>query len=83
MPGSVTINPRKIYVEDIDFTTTRGETTSATILGAGSQTVTKVDVYRLSDLTAAANDAAAASAGVIIGQHYYNTTYNKPWTRMA
>lgn len=76
MPVS-TITPRLICKEDLNRTTTRGETTTAEVLGAGLVTLNKVDLWFLSDYTAAANDAAAAAAGVEVFEIYYNTTRNK------
>lgn len=83
MPGVIQISPRKIHKEDLATTTTRGETAVENVMGLGSTTLTKVDAIFLSDLTAAADDAAAATAGVGVGYLYFNTTTSLPKVRMA
>ncbi len=87
MPADITITPRRFYLEDIDYTTdpTGVQTASVNVLGAPANpvTLTKPSLYLLTDLTQAANDAAAAVAGVPIGGHYWSTTYNAPHTRMT
>jgi hypothetical protein len=86
MPSSNTITPRKLYVEDLDLTTNAsGATASTNVLGAPSNpvTVNKIDMVRLTQFTQAANDAAAAAAGVNLGEVYYNTTNSKLHARLT
>jgi hypothetical protein len=80
---TATLTPRLIYKEDLAATTTRGETASATVLGAGSTTLNKVDAIFLSDLVSAANDAAAAALGVGVGALYYCSADGKPHARLS
>ena len=74
MADVITLTPRKIQKEDINLTTTTGSTRSATVLGAGSVTVTDLDAILIGDLTLAANDTAAATAGVNLGCLYRTGT---------
>jgi hypothetical protein len=83
MPGIVTIIPRKLYKEDFDLASSPGDTETVEVLGAGSVELTKFSTILLDELTPASNDANAASAGVLVGQMYYNTTNSKPHTRMS
>jgi hypothetical protein len=86
MPDVVTITPRKIYLEDLATTSNAsGETASVTVAGEASnpQTLNKIALLLLTDLTQAANDAAAAAAGVAVGQVYYNTTNSAPHARQS
>jgi hypothetical protein len=86
MPSNVTLGPRKIYIEDLELTTTAaGETDSVNVLGASGnpQTLNKVDMVRLTQFTVAANDVAAASAGVAVGTIYYSSTVGGLVTRMS
>lgn len=83
MPQAVTITPRKIFLEDIDLTTTKSATTTAYILGLGTTTVHPCDFISLSNLTSAASDGAAAGLGVAVGYQYYNTGTGLPKTRMT
>lgn len=70
----ITLTPRPIYKEDCALVVSPTPiTTSANVLTAGGTvpaTVTKMDIVFYSSLTVAANDAAAASAGVAVGQLY-------------
>lgn len=85
MSAAAVITPRPIYVEDMSATNVPGTTTTDTILGLGSGvTVTKVPITLLTQLVVAANDAAAATAGVPVGGIYVNsTTGNALHTRMS
>lgn len=86
MPSSITLTPRKIYVEDLELTTNAaGATAAVNVLGAAGnpQTLNKVDMVRLTQFTSAANDVAAAAAGVNVGQVYYNSTESALHTRMT
>lgn len=74
---------RKLGIEDIEVTDTPGDTFQATVWGAGTQTLTKVPLTLLTQLTAAADDSAAATAGVSVGQIYFNTTHSALWARMS
>lgn len=80
---AVTITPRKLYVEDHDLSTTKGATTTAYVAGLGTTTVTYCDFIRLANLTSAASDGAAATAGVAVGYLYYNTATGLPKVRMS
>jgi hypothetical protein len=85
-PSDLTLTPRLIYLQDLAVTTNpAGETASVNVLGAATNptTLTKIGLIQLSDLEQAANDVGAAAAGVPVGQHYYNTTYGKPHTRLS
>lgn len=86
MPSDATLGPRKIYIEDLELTTVAaGETGQEDVLGASGnpQTLNKVDMVRLTQFTVAANDAAAASGGVNVGEIYYNSTNSKLHARMT
>jgi len=74
---------RKIGVEDLELSATPGDTFQAVVWGAGTQTLTKIPLTLLTQLVAAANDSAAATAGVLVGQCYFNTTHSALWTRMS
>lgn len=82
----ITAIPRLIYLEDLGVTTNpSGETASVNILNAPTNpnTVHKLALVLLTDFTQAANDVAAAAAGVGIGYPYYNTATSKIKTRMT
>lgn len=84
MAGIGEVTPGLIAVEDLAVTTVpAGDTFTANVLGAGSQTLTKIPITLLTQLASAANDAAAAVAGVSVGVCYYNTTDQKLHTRMT
>lgn len=71
MPTDITLTPRPLYKEDLALTTTpTGETASVTVLGAGTQTLNKIPMVLMTQYTVAANDAAAAAAGVALGECY-------------
>lgn len=79
-----TITPRKIYIEDLNLSTSpTAATTTETIMGSGTQTVTKVDMVRFTQFVQAANDTAAAAASVPVGGIYYNTSTSALHTRMT
>ena len=86
MAESLSITPRKLCIEDLDLTTTAtGETVSANVLGAlgNPQTLNKIDMVRLTQFTVAANDVAAAGAGIAVGEIYYSSTLTGLATRMS
>lgn len=70
----VTLTPRPIYKEDCALTISPTPVvTSANVLTAGGSvpaTVHQMDVVFYSSFTVAANDVAAAAAGVAVGQVY-------------
>lgn len=70
----VTLTPRPIYKEDCALTISPTPvTTSANVLTASGSVpaaVTEMDVVFYSSLVVAANDTAAAAAGVAVGQLY-------------
>lgn len=71
MPTDITLTPRLLYKEDLALTTTvTGETASVTVMGAGTQTLNKIPMVLFTQFTVAANDGAAAVAGVAIGEVY-------------
>jgi hypothetical protein len=71
MPTDITLTPRLLYKEDLALTTTvTGETASVTVLGAGAQTLNKIPMVLFTQFTVAANDVAAAGAGVNQGEIY-------------
>ena len=82
-PVSPNFDSRK---QDLELTTTAAcETNSVNVLGASGnpKTLNKVDMVRLTQFTVAANDTAAASAGVNVGEIYYNSTNSKLHARMS
>lgn len=86
MATVITITPRLLYLEDLAVTSNpSGETASVTVAGevVNPQTLNKVAVLLLTEYTQAANDVAAAAAGVPVGGHYWNTTTSFPHTRMT
>lgn len=64
MSDSVVLTFRGIVIEDLMLSTTLS-TTTATVLGAGTVTVTPI--------VSAVSDAGAASVGVPVGGVYVNT----------
>jgi hypothetical protein len=84
----VAINPisaRLIYLEDLSTTTSpTGATASVNVLNAATnpQTLHKIPVVLLTQFTVAANDGAAAAAGVAVGQVYV-TSLGVLHTRMT
>jgi hypothetical protein len=86
MPSDVTVTPRLICLEDVSVTTNpSGETVAMNVLGAAGnpQTLNKLALMLLTSLTQAANDAAAATAGVALGELYYCTGDSKPHSRLT
>jgi len=83
-PAAAVLTPRPIYLEDLAATAVPGTQTTDTVLGVGSgQTVTKIPITLLTQLVAAASDAAAATAGVPVGGVYFLTTTSTLHTRMT
>jgi len=75
MPADLTLAPRLICLEDLSITTNpSGATVSMTVLGApiNPVTLTKLALVLLTSFTQAANDGAAATAGVALGELYYH-----------
>lgn len=83
MPGAVTVKMRLAYMEDISSTDTPGTTESVEVKNAGTVALTKVPLKLLTDLVVAADDAAAALAGVGVGYVYIVTATKKLKTRMS
>ncbi len=86
MPTSVTLTPRKIFLEDFDLATTpAGGTASVNVLGAPANpvTLTKLSPFLLTSLGQYANDAAAAAGGVGLGALYWNTADGKVHARLT
>jgi len=86
MAADITLTPRLLYLEDLATTSNAsGETASVTVLGEAVNPVTlnKIPVVLLTDFTQAANDGAAATAGVTVGEVYYSTTLSNLKTRMT
>lgn len=76
--------PRLIAVEDLAASAAPGQTFVDEVLGLGpGQVLTKIPITLLTQLKSAANDAAAAAAGVNVGQIYYNTTETALHARMT
>jgi len=86
MAADVTLTPRLICLEDLSTTTNpSGATVSMTVLGAPINPVTlnKLALVLLTQFTQAANDGAAATAGVGLGFVYYSTTSSALKARMT
>ena len=83
MPSSVTVTPRLIHKEDLATTTTPNETQTVEVAGLGNTLLHKIDALFLSDLVSAANDTAAGTAGVNVGEIYRLSTTGKLRTRMS
>ncbi len=84
MPSSVTITPRKLFKEDLQLTTNPNAATSnQTVLGLGTVALSQIDAVLYSAFTQAASDVAAATAGVGVGEIYYNTASGKLKARMT
>ncbi len=84
MPSSVTVTPRKLFKEDLQLTTSPNASTSnQTVLGLGTVALNPIDAVLYSVFTQAANDAAAGTAGIAVGEIYYNTTSSKLKARMT
>jgi hypothetical protein len=86
MASDITITPRKLYLEDVATTTNpSGETASVNVLGEATNPVTlnKLALVLLTQFTQAANDAAAATAGVSLGEVYYSTALSALKARMT
>jgi hypothetical protein len=77
------ISPRKLFVEDCQLTIDpNAPQVASEVLGVGIVNLTQIDAVRYSAFTQAANDAAAATAGVGLGFIYYNTTSSALKARM-
>lgn len=81
--AAVVLTPRPVYLEDLAVSAAPGQQTTDQILGLGPSTVTLIPITLLTQLVAAANDAAAATGGVGVGVCYFNTTDSKLHTRMT
>lgn len=74
MPASVTITPRKIFLEDVQTTTAYTPTGSAqTVGGVGTVTLTPINMVQFSTFPSYASRAAATTA-LGAGALYYDTT---------
>ena len=86
MADILTGTPRPLYLEDLAVTTDPdGETASVTVYGApiNPNTLHKIAVVLYTAFQQAANDVAAAAAGVAVGTVYYNTTTSTRKARMT
>ncbi len=84
MPDSATVISRPIYQEDIALTTNYTPVTvTETVMGLGPTALTPLNCIRYSDLTRAADDVAAAAAGVAVGEVYMVTATGKLRARMT
>lgn len=84
MPSAVTITPRKLFKEDLQLTTLPNPVTSSqTVLGLGTVSLNAIDAVLYSAFTQADNDSSAGTAGVAVGQIYYNTTLGKLKAKMT
>ena len=76
MAESVTVQFRKIFVEDLATSATANGATTATIMGIG-------DNVAVHAFISAASDAGAAGLGAALGAVYYNTTDGMLHARLA
>ena len=84
MPASVTITPRKIFLEDLQLTTSQAPATSnQTVGGVGTVPLTPISAVLYSSFGAYSNDTTAAAGGIQLGQIYYNTTYSALFARRS
>lgn len=85
MPSSVNVVPRKLFKEDLQLTTSPSAATSnQNVLGVvGVVPLNPIDAVLYSAFTQAANDTAAQTAGVGLGEIYYNTTSSKLKARLT
>lgn len=85
MAAAAVLIPRQIGLEELAVTLLpSGDTFTAEVLGFGpGYVLTKIPLILLTQLKSAANDAAAAAAGVAVGQCYYNTTDTSLHTRLT
>lgn len=84
MADAVELTFRPIYMEDIASTKVpTGDNATVEVLGSGSQSLQKVPLTLLTQLVSAADDSAAATGGVLVGEVYYNTTRTRLRTRMS
>ena len=82
MPSSVTITPRKVFLEDLELSTSHAPATSdQEVGGVGTVPLTPISAVLYSAFGAYSNDTTAAAGGVILGQIYYNTTYGALFAR--
>lgn len=83
MPSTMVLTPRKLFIEDCQLTTDpNAPQVASEVLGVGVVNLTQIDAVRYSAFTQAANDSAAASAGVGLGFIYYNTASSALKVRM-
>ena len=84
MPSIVTISPRKIFLEDLNVTTSNSPTPSSqTVMGVGTVSLTPISAVLYSAFGSYANDAAAGAGGVNVGFLYYHSGSNQLKTRMS
>ena len=74
MPSSVTITPRKIFLEDLQVVTDHAPTPSAQVVaGVGTVSLTPISAVLYSAFPAYAN-LAAANGALPAGRIYYDTS---------
>jgi hypothetical protein len=84
MPSSVTITPRKIFLEDLELSTSTAPSTSNQYVGGlGTVPLTPISAVLYSAFGAYSNDTTAAAGGIALGQIYYNTTSNALFARRS
>ena len=84
MPSTMVLTPRLIYAQDVALTTNpNAPDVSQEVLGVGVVPLSPIDAVLYSAFTQAANDAAAAAAGVALGFIYYNTTFSALKARLT
>ena len=82
MASILKVTPRPIYKEDLALSTDHSPATvNETVMGVGVVALTPISAVLYSAFGAYANDAAAASAGVNLGEIYYNSTFGKLYAR--
>lgn len=87
-PIVITVTPRKLYLEDLAVTTNpAGETASVGVLQTDgtstAETLNKIAAVLYTAFGRYANDGAAATGGVAVGQIYYSSTLAALKARMT
>lgn len=84
MPASLTLTPRKIFLEDLNVTTSQAPTPSNQyVAGVGTVPLTPIAAVLYSAFGAYTNDSTASSGGIALGQVYYNTTISALKARLT
>lgn len=74
MPASVTITPRKIFIEDLEVTTDYTPTTQdVEVGGLGEVPLTPINFVKISDYPSYAN-VTAANAALPAGRIYFDVS---------